>query len=328
MGVRLGRMIKLFFSYSHRDEALRDELEIHLAGLKRQGLIETWHDRRIGAGKEFAHEIDRNLEEADVILLLVSPYFVASDYCYDIEMNRAMERHAAGEARVIPVILDPCDWTSLPLGKLLATPTDGKPVTKFPNLHDAFLDVTRAIRRAADELGRSAQPPAPQPAAASPAPVAGAPTRSSNLRLKKTFTDHDRDQYLTQGFEYMANYFENSLVELQKRNQEISTDFRRIDANRFTATLYRNGKEAARCTVMLGGRRGPVGGIVFSWGDLSPGNGMSWNESMSVEDDGFSLFLKPLAMMTGMIQKTGGKAELTHEGAAEYFWSALIERLQ
>jgi hypothetical protein len=73
-------MARLFFSYSHRDEAFRDELEIHLSALKRQGVIETWHDRRIGAGKEFDPAISEHLESADIILLLVSPYFIASDY--------------------------------------------------------------------------------------------------------------------------------------------------------------------------------------------------------------------------------------------------------
>ncbi len=140
-------MITLFFSYSHRDETLRDELEIQLAALKRQGVIETWHDRRIGAGKEFAGAISDSLERADIILLLVSPYFISSDYCYDVEMKRAMERHGAGEARVIPVILHPCDWHATPFGKLLAVPRDGKPVSMYANQHEAFLEVARAVRR-------------------------------------------------------------------------------------------------------------------------------------------------------------------------------------
>jgi hypothetical protein len=150
-------MPMLVFSYSHKDSDFRDELEIHLAALKRQGIIDTWHDRRIGAGREFHEEISQNFDEADIILLLVSPYFIASDYCYDIEMKRAMERHDKGEARVIPVILEPCDWQKLPFGKLIATPTDGKPISKFPNKHDGFLEVTRAIRKAAEELCGPAQ---------------------------------------------------------------------------------------------------------------------------------------------------------------------------
>jgi len=145
-------MARVFFSYSHRDEELRNELETHLAALKRQGVIETWHDRRIGAGENFENEISENLQKADIILLLVSSDFIASEYCYGVEMTRAMERHESGEAHVIPVILRPCLWHGLPFGRLQATPIDGKPVTKFPNQDDAFLEVTRAIHEAAEEL--------------------------------------------------------------------------------------------------------------------------------------------------------------------------------
>ena len=142
-------MIKLFFSYSHRDELLRDELEVHLAALKRQGVISTWHDKRLQAGDDIDQHISQQLEEADIILLLVSPYFISSDYCYEVEMQRALERHQNGAARVIPVILHPCDWQKTPFGKLRATPPDGKPISKFPNPHDAFLSVTQDIRAAA-----------------------------------------------------------------------------------------------------------------------------------------------------------------------------------
>src|SRR5204862_4845362 len=115
--------------------------------LKRQGVIDMWHDWRIGAGKEVDREISEHLEEADIILLLVSPYFIASDYCYEVEMKRALERHEQGEARVIPVVLHPCAWQGTLFGKLMAVPTDGRPISKFPNQHDAFLEVTNAIRK-------------------------------------------------------------------------------------------------------------------------------------------------------------------------------------
>ena len=97
--------IELFISYSHKDEPLREKLDTHLSLLKRQGVIDAWHDRRIGAGHEWAGAIDEHLNSAAVILLLVSADFLASDYCYDLEMKRALERHDAGDARVIPVIL-------------------------------------------------------------------------------------------------------------------------------------------------------------------------------------------------------------------------------
>jgi len=145
-------VITVFFSYAHNDEKLRNELEKHLALLKRQGVIDTWHDRRIDAGENVHEEISEYLEKADMILLLVSADFLASDYCYDIEMQRALERHQRGDARIIPVILRPCEWQKAPFGSLLAAPTDGKPITKFENLDDAFLEVTHAIRKAADKF--------------------------------------------------------------------------------------------------------------------------------------------------------------------------------
>src|SRR5687767_5512399 len=216
-------MAILVFSYSHRDSEFRDELETHLAALKRQGIIDMWHDRRIGAGKEFYKEISQNFDQAEIILLLVSPYFIASDYCYDIEMKRAMERHKKGESRVIPVILEPCDWQKLPFGKLIATPTDGKPISKFPNKHDGFLEVTRAIRKAVEDL----YGPVEQKKGATVTDTTEKRTskvdrpRSSNLRVKKDFTDRDKDAFLAEAFEYVANFFEESLKELVNRNSGI-----------------------------------------------------------------------------------------------------------
>lgn len=157
----LGTPAALFYSYSHKDETLRDELETHLSPLRREGIIRSWHDRRIGPGKDLEHEINSHLEEANVILLLVSPDFVASDYCYSKEVARALERHQAGEVRVVPVILRPVDWKKLPFGKLLALPKDAYPVTKWQNRDEAFLDVAQGIRHAVAELRQQASAPLP-----------------------------------------------------------------------------------------------------------------------------------------------------------------------
>lgn len=236
-------MTTLFFSYSHRDEALRDRLEVHLAGLKREGAISTWHDRRITAGDPLGRRIDENLESADIILLLVSPDFLASDYCHDVEMHRALARHEQGTARVIPVILRPCDWQHSPFSHLLAAPTDGKPITRWPDEDEAFLDVVRQIRTALPTSHPQRAEPFAQAAGAS-AVVRSGP-RSSNLRLRKTFTDADRDRFLEDGFEFMARFFENSLAELEKRNDGIEGRFKRLDAAHFSAVIYEAG--AARC---------------------------------------------------------------------------------
>ena len=144
--------IHLFYSFSHKNEELRNQLETHLALLRRQGFIHQWHDRRIGAGQEWAEAIDVNLESAQIILLLVSADFIASDYCYDKEMARAIERHEAGEVRVIPVILRAVDWKDAPFAKLQAHPKDGEPVTAWADRDAAWLDVAQGIRKAVEAL--------------------------------------------------------------------------------------------------------------------------------------------------------------------------------
>jgi hypothetical protein len=152
--------IAVFFSYSHKDEALRDKLATHLKLLERQGVIQQWHDRMITAGTEWQGEIDGNLEAAQIILLLISADFLASDYCYDLEMRRALERHDAGTARVIPIILRPVDnlWKA-PFGKLQALPTDGKAVTLWGNQDAALADVAKGIRLAAEAWQRGDRGP-------------------------------------------------------------------------------------------------------------------------------------------------------------------------
>jgi tetratricopeptide (TPR) repeat protein len=144
--------IEVFYSYAHEDNQLRKQLEKHLSILKRQGLITDWYDREINAGTDWEREIDRHLNTAQIILLLVSADFMASDYCYGLEMKRALERHESGEARVIPIILRPTDWKQAPFGKLQVLPRDGKPMTRWPDLDEAFLDITQGIRNIVKEL--------------------------------------------------------------------------------------------------------------------------------------------------------------------------------
>ena len=151
----MSNAVKVFFSYSHKDEALRDELATHLSLMKRKGVIEAWHDREITAGAESANAIDDNLNAADIILLLVSANFLASDYCYDIEMQRAMERHEAKEARVIPIILKPTDWSDAPFAKLQALPKNAKPITTWQDQDEAFLNVVQGIRRVVEDMAKS-----------------------------------------------------------------------------------------------------------------------------------------------------------------------------
>src|SRR6266571_4330806 len=143
--------VKIFCCYAHEDEALLKKLKTQLRPLQRQGLVDVWYDRDISAGTEWEQEIKEQLNTAQIILLLVSPDFMDSDYCYGIEMQRAIERHERGEAIVIPIILRPVHWQIPPLNKLQALPTDALPVMSsgWQYQDEAFFNVTEGIRKVA-----------------------------------------------------------------------------------------------------------------------------------------------------------------------------------
>jgi hypothetical protein len=151
---KLPASVNVFISYSHRDETLKQELLNHLNSLKKRGLISDWHDGEIRVGAEWGKAITEELNRAQIILLLISSDFLGSDFCYDVEVKRAMERHDAGEARVIPIILRDCDWRGAPFSKLKALPKDGKAVTSraWANVDEAFANVAEGIRTAVEEL--------------------------------------------------------------------------------------------------------------------------------------------------------------------------------
>lgn len=316
-------MATVFFSYSHADEKLRDQIEKQLSLLKRQGIIETWHDRRIGAGEHIHDAIDSHSSSDEIILLLVSPDFIDSDYCYEKEMLRAMQRHHAGQAIVIPVILRPCDWHGAPFGSLNAVPRDGKAITRMPDMDEAMLEVANAVRDAAGRVGsrptsgRSHQALTGETA---PAPLVG--PRSSNMRLAKAFTQRDKDAFKLQAFEYITRYFENSLQELGQRNPGCEGVFRQVDANRFFASIYLHGKDVARATIYIGSE---VWGrsINYTQGEVMGSNTM--NDCLQVEADDQTLYLR--TMMGGSFGY-GQPEKLSMEGGAEHFWSQLIAPLQ
>ena len=143
--------VSLFYSYAHEDEALRDELRGHLKILERRGLLSSWHDREIKPGEDWHKKIDDQLQMADLVLLLVSKDFIDSDYIFGNELTVAMQRHQAGFATVVPIIvraidIDPEDREALPFLSLQGLPTDMKAVTSWPNRDEAWTNVAKGLR--------------------------------------------------------------------------------------------------------------------------------------------------------------------------------------
>jgi hypothetical protein len=142
--------IEIFFSYAHEDEALMDDVRRQLIVWERNGRILKWHDRQIPPGSDWRNHIDERLNSARIVLLFLSPHFIESRYCYEVEGQAALRRRESRAAEVIPVILRPCPWQETPFGTLQALPRDAVPVTRWPDRDEACLDVATGVMAAVD----------------------------------------------------------------------------------------------------------------------------------------------------------------------------------
>jgi len=145
MEEKISKAISLFFCYAPEDESLCQEFESHLSPLRRVKQITSWLSRDIVAGTDWAHEIETHLHTASIILLLISPDFIASDYCYTTEMQIALDRYRAGKAYVVPIIVRPVHWEITPLGQLPVLPLRGQPVTLWPNRDAVWLAIAQKV---------------------------------------------------------------------------------------------------------------------------------------------------------------------------------------
>ncbi|MGB7250272.1 MAG: GUN4 domain-containing protein [Phormidesmis sp.] len=192
--------VTVFFSYSHKDKTLRDELAKHLQALKLSDVIADWHDGEILPGDEWNREIQKNLNSAQIILLLISSDFIGSRYCRDIEIKRAMERHEAGEARVIPIILRRCFWRVTPFGKLQALPKNGTPVMdagNWPTWDDAFFSITEGIYKVANSFSQHGMEKPVQAVIAETPPLLEDSTGNTQAQYRAQVREYLVDHQLT-----------------------------------------------------------------------------------------------------------------------------------
>lgn len=330
-------MARVFVSYSHVDQGLRGQLDVHMATLKRQDVIEVWTDHCIRPGEPFDFNISAALEAADVILLLISPDFLHSDYCVTIEMQRALERASAGHAQAVAIILRPCDWQSMEIGCLKALPTDGVPVVKFPTLDDGFHYVVKHLRAMLTKPTPGQSFPRHEARIAGStshqgeggkggtSPLAQEPLarRSSNLNIPRQFTDLDRSEFVREGYEFIMEYFTNSLQELEARNSHIQTRIRPQTASSFVATIFSDGEKMAGCGIRQGGFVGS-NGINYVAND-DPHQSNSSNESLSLVDDKYNLGWR--SMFGSAFSGRESNSPMTHEGAASHLWDMFVSPL-
>jgi len=220
--------LKIFCSYSHKDAHLRDELVKHLETLRRQRFIEIWHDRRIVPGDKWRQEINSNLDQADVVLLLVSPDFLASKYCYEKELKTALRLAKAGRTRILPIILRPCDWRESPIGQFQALPSDGKPISSWHSRDEIWATIAAELRSLASKPSASSLRPAPRSSTSRRTGSKG----SSHLLIEKNppFSELLRTELKSRSekFNITSDYFEET-------NKPFNRDSYRAGIDRFLA---------------------------------------------------------------------------------------------
>lgn len=232
--------INVFLSYAHEDESHRRALEKHLAALRREGRINLWHDRRVLPGQRFDTAIDAALERADVVLLLVSADFLDSDYCFTVELERALARERDGVACVIPVIVSPCDWNRTPFAKFVAAPRDGLPVTRWPTWDDAYADVAGRVRDVVDALAAVRAP-------ASAEAVAGAHRRAG----RRLFSDSERLRFLRAAHADVLRHLEALAQAMGERAPPYAGEITRVGSDMSRCRIRHAGTLLRECVIWL-----------------------------------------------------------------------------
>ncbi len=308
--------MRAFISYSHHDSTALDRLHVHLANLQRERRIEAWYDREILAGDVLDDQISQELEAADLFLLLISPDFIASNYCVEREMQRALERHDAGEARVVPIIVEPCDWAAMPqLRRLRAVPQDGNPISEWANANNAYLNVVQELRRIVDASEADASEPDKNKTAPA-APLQGIP----RYRVKRDFDEIDRSEYRDAAFATIKDYFRRATGELDAVDG-LRGRFVDRGANSFGSTVVNRSRQhgTAHITVHYQNAGFALGDIYFSFNENAADN--TANGAFNVSSDEYDQFLVPTMMGFG-----NEPDRLDPEQAAEYLWNRFVEQ--
>lgn len=303
-----------FISYSHRDAAALERLHVHLAVLRRDGLIDAWFDRDILAGGNVDSEIAERLETSGLFLLLVTPDFLNSEYCVEKEMARAMARQACGEARVIAIIVEPCDWQSTILRSIKVVPQDGRSVSEWTNSNSAYLNVVQEIRRAIESDQRQIELPARAAAPAEP---------QRRYRAKRDFDDIDRSEFREASFTQIRDYFQKALSELDSLD-DFRARFRDLSETSFGCTIVNRARDrgTAHLTLHMGqGGRSGFGDLHWSFEENARDNGAhGW---LLIGQDEFDLYLQSNSFHVGRAED---RSRMTPLQAAQMLWEDLLER--
>ena len=321
--------MKAFISYSHADKWYCDQLNKHFAVLKREKLLDSWHDQEILPGGEFDREISIQLGTSQLFLPLVSSDFFASGYCYDKEMAQAIAQQKVGQTVIVPIVLRSCDWKASVLGKYKGLPYDGKDciaVSKWEDKDDAFLNIAQGLRQVltankANE-DREQDAFASAQSTAAPSEIFSRP----RYRVRREFDKIDIGEFREQAFQEIRSYFEASVQGINE-SDGIRARLFSAGASSFSCTIVnsRLGPHGSTSFVSVHAGASGIGGFGDIWYSFSENSPNSANGILSVESDGFDLFLKP-SLMFSVSRGHEENDLMSPETAADIIWRELIDQ--
>ena len=309
-------LMNSFISYSHQDNQMLEMLHKHLANLQREGLITTWTDREILAGGKFERDISSALNSSNLFIALLSPDYIASNYCYEKEFQKALEMQEQGKIIIIPIIAEPCDWLSTPFKDFKALPKDGKAVSTWENKNTAFLDVIQNIRKLiTSPANKTAQ-----------TKLKPSPTSSSrNYRVQKDFDSIEKMEFVEKTFhevrEFLKRYIEE-IIQMENIKARILVE----NNKEFECLLVNRNKIATESQLKLSINNEKSGFPSFNSNEMQITYSISSNNRPSHKN--FSLSLDQYHLFwveSNFYSSSRTMKELESKNIADIIWNEWLE---
>lgn len=310
--------MKAFISYSHRDENYVERLNVHLAQMKRENLIDEWTDKEIKAGNNLDTVISDALVSSELFLALLSPDYINSNYCYNKEFETAQKMQEEGKLMIVPIIVEPCDWQNTPFGKLKAVPKDGKAVSEWTNQNLAFLNVTDELRR----LSKSNQSITESNIARNNEPL----QTQRNYKVKKYFSEVDKVNFREESFETIKSYFKSSVEELNSV-ENLQARFTNDEKGFFTCLISNRANNQDAFLTIYSVKEGQwhFGDLNYSFSEQVNPNSMQMQNVFKIEDDEYNQYWTRNHQGFGYSNQS--EVRLTAHQVAEDIWNDFISQV-
>lgn len=311
--------MKAFISYSHRDEHYLERLKVHLAPMRRENRITDWADKDIYAGSNLDSSISDELENSDLFIALISPDYLASNYCYDKEFEKALRMQDSGRITIIPIILQPCEWKKTPFGKMKALPKDGKEISEWTNENNAYLDIANELRRLLNLNLKEI--PEVETRRSSEKQVA------RNYRVKQYFSEVDSFSFKEKSFEAIKNYFIDAVQEIDNI-ENLQARVTNSEKNNFTCLISNrsNNKNSFICIALGNEERNNFGDLRYEFSQRVSPSSVHLDKIFNVENDEYDLYWKN---NTSMHYSSNRSQEARYSAAqvAEIIWDDFIQQV-